>query len=163
MNKPTCEVWPPIIESARAPLSARVRDFALTLAAWALLLYFIRGGISIAVDYFSVPHFVLTKEHPKEWMELIYHLRYFLLTAAVMMLWVVIFAIKRRNQLRQTERVKSPIRLPMEQHAASFGLKPETLVAWQEAKGTVINFDQTGHIISDEPPSGPGTQQTRTS
>ena len=159
MSQPPNHPWPPLIESARAPLSARVRDFVLTLAAWALLLYFIRGGISIGVDYFSAPHFVLTKEHPKEWMELIYHLRYFLLTAAAGMLWVLIWAIKRRHQLRQTVRVKSPIHLPVAQHAASFGLKAETLEAWRESKVVVIQFDREGHVVADPPSPGPTQQQ----
>jgi poly-beta-1,6-N-acetyl-D-glucosamine biosynthesis protein PgaD len=158
MNQPPSHPWPPIIESARAPLSARVRDFVLTVAAWALFLYFIRNAAAIAVGDVTTPILALATMHPREWLDLAYNLRYYLLTASVMMAWVVSWAFRRRRQLRQTARVKSPIHLPMAQHAASFGLKPETLEAWRESKVVVIQFDQEGHVVIDPPSPDPNHQ-----
>jgi poly-beta-1,6-N-acetyl-D-glucosamine biosynthesis protein PgaD len=140
--------WPPIISFARAPLLVRIRDFVLTIAAWALLIYLARNGIALIIDYLSYPIFELTKTHPPGLPELWAHLGGFLIYAIAAMVWLTMWGIINRHRLRYVARVTPPPPLPVEQHAASFNLDAGTVERWREMKVVVVQFDANHRIVS---------------
>jgi poly-beta-1,6-N-acetyl-D-glucosamine biosynthesis protein PgaD len=139
--------WPPIISIARAPLLVRLRDYVLTVAAWALLIYLARNGIALIIDYFSYPIFQLTKTHPPGLPEVWDHLGGFLIYSIAAMVWVTMWGIINRHQLRYVARVTPPSPLPVEQHAAGFNLDVKTVELWREMKVVVVQFDPNHRII----------------
>lgn len=147
--------WPPIIGFARAPWPVRIRDILCTLAAWALLLYMLRGPVAAVIDYFSYPFFELTRTQPPDWRKLWEHMRPFVLLSIAGMVWLAIWAVIHRRQLRYFERVPSPAPLPVADHAASFGLETAAVERWREAKVATVQFDSANRISGFTP--APGT------
>ena len=42
--------WPPLIETARAPMWMRVRDFVITILAWGVLAWLVRDAVLLLVE-----------------------------------------------------------------------------------------------------------------
>ena len=148
-NAPT--PWPPLIEFARAPWPVRLRDILCTLAAWALLLYMLRGPVATIIDYFSYPVFELTKTQPPDWQKLWAHMRPFVFLSIAAMGWLAIWAVIHRRQLRYVARVTPPTPLTVADHVASFGLESAAVERWREAKVATVQFDSANRISGFTP------------
>jgi poly-beta-1,6-N-acetyl-D-glucosamine biosynthesis protein PgaD len=143
--------WPPIIGFARAPLWVRIRDILLTAAAWARLLYLMRYGLILIIDYFSAPIFKLTRSHSPDWLEAWNRMSTFLILSVVGMLWLLLWGLIHRRRLKFVARLTPPARLPVEQHALAFDLDPAVVSRAHEAKIAVVQFDATHRIASLSP------------
>jgi len=145
MNSP----WPPIIKFARASGLIRLRDILLTTAAWARLLYLMRDGSRLILDYFSYPIFQLTHPHSADWMEVWNRMSTFLILSVVAMLWLVLWGLIHRRRLQfAAAHATSPPELSLEPHAATFKLDPATVERSHESKITVVQFDAEHRITS---------------
>lgn len=148
--------WPPIIAFARATPWVRVRDIVLTAAAWARLLYLMRDGLRLIVDYFNYPIFQLTHAHSADWMEVWHRMSTFLILSVVAMLWLVLWGLIHRRRLQFAAAHSTPPDvLTPEPHAAFFRLNPTVIERSHKAKIAVVQFDADHRItsMSSEPES----------
>jgi poly-beta-1,6-N-acetyl-D-glucosamine biosynthesis protein PgaD len=142
--------WPPLIQGAKVPGWVRLRDWVLTLLAWALLGYLMRETLDLLRDYFRYPIFEFTSATPPDWRELWGRLRPFSYFIAVLTVWLLFWALLRGRRLRATAPVPQPAPLALSTHAAAFGLDEAALARWTEARVLVVHFDATGQISHAE-------------
>lgn len=154
-SSPKSPSWPPLIEFARASWFVRLRDVVVTILAWVFLLYLVRNGVSLFVDYFFVhPIFALSKPNPLVDVETWRHLGNFGLVALVIMLWLFIWSIINGRRLRAVKRMTPPSRLPVEDQAERFQLAPETVERWREMKVSIVQFEAGNKIVAVIPLGG---------
>jgi poly-beta-1,6-N-acetyl-D-glucosamine biosynthesis protein PgaD len=142
--------WPPLIEGANVPGWVRLRDWVLTLLAWALLGYLMRETLDLLHDYLRYPIFEFTSATPPDWRELWGRLRPFSYFIAVLTVWLLFWALLRGRRLRATAPVPQPAPLTLAAHAAAFGLDEAALARWTEARVLVVHFDATGQVSHAE-------------
>lgn len=140
--------WPPVIDAARAPWFVRLRDWLLTILAWALLLYLLRDGIRLLVDYFSNPIFQLTRTHSLDWMTVWDRLYVFLIMSAVTMLWLMLWGLVHRRRLQLAAHATPPGSLPLDCHAASFNFEAADIEECRKLKVAIVRFDGNHRITS---------------
>ena len=145
--------WPPVIDAARAPRLVRVRDLLLTILAWALLLYLLRDGLLLVVDYFSDPIFQLTRTHSLDWMTVWNRLYLFLTMSAVTMLWLILWGLVHRRRLQLAAHAPPPNPLPLDRHAASFNFTTNGIEEWRKLKVAIVQFDGNHCITSVAAPA----------
>ena len=141
-------LWPPIIDFAQASGWVRVRDVLLTAAAWARLLYLMRDGLRLLLDYFSYPIFQLTHPHSADWLQVWNRMSTFLILSIVGMLWLLFWGVIHRRRLQLSAHVTAPPELALEQHAAAFQLDPAAVEQSHAAKIAVVQFNADHQISS---------------
>jgi poly-beta-1,6-N-acetyl-D-glucosamine biosynthesis protein PgaD len=140
--------WPPLIEFARGSPWIRVRDIVLTTAAWARLLYLMRAGVRLIIDYFSYPIFQLTHPHSADWLAVWNRMSAFLILSVVAMLWLVLWGLIHRRRLQfAAAHATPPPELSLEPHAAVFHLDPAAIERSHESKIAVVQFDAEHRIV----------------
>ena len=159
MKHATFPVWPPIIGIDRAPWFVRLRDTLLTILVWALLLYLLRDGILLIIDYFSDPIFKLTRTHTVNWRELWDRFYVFLVLSAVTMLWLMLWSLFQRRRLQLADRAAPRVPLSLERHAAIFNFTVADLERWRTLKVAVVQFDGN-HRVSSVNAAGAGRSQS---
>jgi poly-beta-1,6-N-acetyl-D-glucosamine biosynthesis protein PgaD len=99
--------WPPIIEDARVPWWGRVRDVALTLLAWLLMVYLLRG-MSVALFYAVLDAMGIAHPLPP-WPKgkLIRDIASFLWAVMVLVVWLTAFSLVRLRLLTNTRAASS--------------------------------------------------------
>ena len=142
--------WPPLVLPDRVPRWVRVRDLALTIAAWALLAYFVRGALLLIWDWLGYPFFELTTQRAPDWTAMWTALAPFFAVAAVLAAWLVFWALQRRKTLMQQRTMAQPPPLDPDVHARHFGLRAADLPALREPRNVTVRFDASGAIT---PPS----------
>ena len=119
--------WPPVIDAATLPRWMVARDVILTLAAWALLIYFVRDLLWMA---FYWPFSTLGLEIAPRWKpgELWRDLLPFLKVVALFVLWLTVFALVRRRLLTNRARTaREPAALESAIHAEAFSMSVAAL------------------------------------
>jgi cytochrome bd-type quinol oxidase subunit 2 len=127
-----------------------VRDLLLTLAAWGLLFYLMSDTLRLAHDYLRPPRFEFSSMEPPNWRELWERLRPFFGFVAVLVLWLLFWALVRGRRMRATAPVPQPAPLALAVHAAGFGLEEATLAPWREARCLVVHFSAAGQVSHGE-------------
>jgi hypothetical protein len=132
--------WPPLITGASVPAWVRVRDVVLTLAAWLLLLWAMRYGLALAVDYLRRPMFEFSRMAPPDWSELGHRLEPFL---------GFIAALAHGRAMRVTggpaTAPSHPLPVPPCEPVASFGMTAQDVEAWCDARVIVVDLADDGH------------------
>lgn len=141
--------WPPLITGTSVPAWVRVRDVVLTLAAWLLLLWAMRYGLALAVDYLRRPMFEFSRMAPPDWSELGHRLEPFLGFIAVLVLWLLGWALAHGRAMRVTDGPATapshPLPVPPREHDASFGMTAQDVEAWCDARVIVVDLADDGH------------------
>jgi len=117
----------PLVERASLPKGVVLRDVALTLLAWALLVYFVRDLVWMA-GYWGLS--ALGVEVPPHWApgELWRDLQPFLKLVGLLVLWLLVVALIRWRLLTsQVAASRQPAPLDPTLHDTAFGLTAETL------------------------------------
>ncbi|HSW82647.1 MAG TPA: PgaD family protein [Usitatibacter sp.] len=147
----SAHAWPPLIRADRVPAWVRVRDLVLTVAAWVLLAYWVRGALLLIWDWLSYPFFELSTYPAPDWSRIWSTLAPFLAISALLAAWLVFWAARRRTILTRRRSVAQPSPLDPEMHAARFGLRASDALALREARIATVRFDANGTIM----PPGP--------
>jgi len=137
--------WPPLLLGSNVPRWRRVLDFVLTLMAWGMLLWTMRYTLDLAQDFLRPPRFEFSNMSPPNWLELWYRLRPFFRFIAVLMLWLLFWALVRGRYLRATEPMPQPPPLSIAAQAADFGLTEEGVAPWREIRIGIVHFGADGH------------------
>ena len=150
MNNPA---WPPLIRADRVPAWVRVRDLVLTISAWAVLAYWVRGALLLIWDWFSYPFFELSTYAAPDWDRIWSTLAPFVAVSALLSAWLVYWAAQRRAILTRQQWVSQPAPLDPGPHAARFGLLASDAAALRELRIATVRFDADGAIA---PPDSRG-------
>ncbi len=160
MKPASSGAWPPLIVGANVSGWVRLRDFVLTVLAWALLAYLMRETLDLAHDYLRYPIFEFTNAEPPDWVELWGRLRPFWHFIALLTLWLLFWALVRGRRMRATAPEPQPAPLVLAAHGADFGLEESALARWREARVLVVHFDASGQVshaeTEDAPQAAPG-------
>lgn len=138
--------WPPLIVGAKVSGWVRLRDFVLTVLAWALLAYLVRETLDLMRDYLSYPIFEFTSAEPPNWPELWGRLRPFAGFVAGLVLWLLFWALVRGRRMRATAPEPQPPPLSLTAQGADFGLDESALAHWHEARVLLVHFDAVGQV-----------------
>lgn len=147
--------WPPLITARRLPWWLLARDALLTLLAWGALLWLVQRPIRIAWDYlFVAPYGQLTREAPIDWVALATMLRPFMVVAAVLVVWVLVWALVRIRPLQSREAQTPPAPLAAAEQARTFGIDTDDLLQWQRQKVATARFDADNLLRAMDPKAG---------
>jgi len=141
--------WPPLISAERVPAWVRARDLVMTLAAWVVLVYWIRGALLLIGDWLSYPFFELSSQPSPDWKRIWATLAPFVATAALLAAWLVYWALSRRKILMRQRAMLQPATLDPGVHADRYGLRAADLAALRELQVVTVHFDANGAV---EPP-----------
>lgn len=144
MNTRDPRPWPPLVGVTRVPMLIRVRDVALTLLAWATLVYLLRDSIALAWDYLRAPMFELTHLPPPDWRGLAKQLEPYSRFAAWLIAWLIFWGLVRRKRIRAVPPSPQPPDLPVELQASALDLDPADVERWREWRVAVVEFDEAG-------------------
>jgi poly-beta-1,6-N-acetyl-D-glucosamine biosynthesis protein PgaD len=140
--------WPPLILPERVPRWVRVRDLVLTIAAWTLLIYWVRGALLLIGDWFSYPFFEFSTARTPDWARMWATLAPFVALSALLAAWLVFWALQRRATLRRHHAMPQPAPLSVESHANHFGLREADAIAIRKLRIVTVSFDANGAIAS---------------
>jgi poly-beta-1,6-N-acetyl-D-glucosamine biosynthesis protein PgaD len=148
----TMPAWPPLIRADRVPAWVRVRDLVLTVAAWAALLYWVRGALLLIADWLWYPFFELNAQPAPDWPRIWSTLAPFVVLAAVLAAWLVYWSLRRRKILVRQRSMAQPPALDLGVHANRYGLGPSDIAALRDARVVTVQFDADGAICPPAPP-----------
>jgi len=140
--------WPPLILAHRVPRWVRARDLVLTIAAWALLAYWMRGALLLICDWLSYPFFELSTYAAPDWKRIWSRVAPYLVIAALLAAWLVYWAARRRAILMRQQSTPPPAPLDLEVHAARFGLRSADVLSLREPRIATVAFDADGVITN---------------
>jgi poly-beta-1,6-N-acetyl-D-glucosamine biosynthesis protein PgaD len=138
--------WPPLILPDRVPRWVRARDLALTIVAWIVLLYWVRGALLLILDWLSYPFFELSTTRAPDWAAMWSTLAPFFAVSAVLAAWLVFWALQRRKTLMRQRTVAQPPPLELDAHARQFGLDARAVLAIRAPRVATVHFDAAGGI-----------------
>jgi poly-beta-1,6-N-acetyl-D-glucosamine biosynthesis protein PgaD len=132
--------WPPVIGAANVPLWARLRDIALTAAAWLLLAYLLMPMLDALWSETKVLLGLRQSAPAVEWLWL--DLRPFLWLIALLSVWMVCYAAVRSWLLKRRIRTTEPSpSLDRAAHVQHLGLTSAEAEKLQQARVMVVEFD----------------------
>jgi hypothetical protein len=141
--------WPPLVVGARVRAWLRVRDILMTLLAWLALSWAMRDVLAMLADYLRPPVFELNSMAPPNWNELWRRLQPFSYFIAVLLVWLLCWALIRGRAMRVAGAASLPPPQPQlsEDHAASFGLAAREIDAWRRARVIVVHLGDDGRSV----------------
>jgi hypothetical protein len=142
--------WPPLIQGGEVPGWVRLRDVILTLLACWALLWVLRDGVELTIDYLSPPRFEFTSVSPPNLLELAARLEGFLYFIGALFGWLIFWALARGRRLRWSAPVSQPQPLTLAAQSADFGLVADTVAPWRDARVLVVHFDERGCLSHGE-------------
>jgi poly-beta-1,6-N-acetyl-D-glucosamine biosynthesis protein PgaD len=140
--------WPPLVGATGVPWLVRARDVVLTLLVWATLVWLLRDAIDLAADWLRAPIFVLTEAAPPDWAALRARLRPFAIVSAVLVAWLVYWAMVRRRRIQAMPPSPQPPMLDATEEAGALGLDPAEVARWREWRVAVVEFDAAGRPVT---------------
>lgn len=136
------------IRIREVPLWMSFRDILLTLCAWAIIVYFLREAIELAIDYFRYPYFQLVTTKRPDWHGMWGDLQSFVIFAVCLISWLAFWAFSSKRKLRSSAMVSQPKPLSLAEHAASLDLTEEQLRSCKSSVITTVFFDRQRRITS---------------
>jgi poly-beta-1,6-N-acetyl-D-glucosamine biosynthesis protein PgaD len=140
--------WPPIIGFRKVGPIIRLRDTIITLIAWIFLVGLLWELFYLVWDYFGYPLFELSETHSLNWQEFVNRIGGFASISLLLVLWLTFWGIVRRKELRRTHDPRSVSPLPLSDHAAIFGIPPETIERWRQSQVVVVQFDDSNRLAN---------------
>jgi poly-beta-1,6-N-acetyl-D-glucosamine biosynthesis protein PgaD len=151
--------WPPMIGTAHQPAWIRVRDVLLTVLAWLALGWMLATPLALAWDFFFVgPVFAFSRHEPVDWRGKWLLLRPFAIAAALLVVWILFWALLRTRALAARSAQPAPASLALADHAARWALEPQAVQTWRAPKVALARFDDAQRLVAVE-----GVELPRTS
>ena len=147
--------WPPIVKGVRIPFIMKLRDLALTLMAWGLLLYFMHDLWALIYEYIKDLVLKIDASNLVDWLSIWSRIAPFFYVASILVLWVVVLGSLRRRAIRSAGLIKGKNALrtvqqqfPMKQIgldllAKRFGVEQSQLEQWQNMRTVNVSVDDT--------------------
>jgi hypothetical protein len=111
-------------------------------------------------DYFSYPVFELTRTHSLNWQAFVDRIGGLALLSLLLVLWLTFWGFVRRKELRRNNDPRPVSPLPLRDHAAIFGVPPETIEPWRQSQIVLVQFDASNRLANVTPktPSPPSVE-----
>ena len=124
----------------------RLRDIILTVALWAIYLYFIRDAWPFVVQLvqWAMNGFDDLSQYSD--LKIVPTIQSYGQVAAVMTTIYLGWAIYNMLRFRGRQRRKPRAAVAPEDLASMYGFSTETVEAWQEASSLVMTHDTQGHL-----------------
>ncbi len=156
--------WPPLIGTAHQPTWIRVRDVLLTLLAWVALGWMLATPLALAIDFLFIdPVFELTHHEPVDWRGKWLLLRPFAMAAALLVVWVLVWALLRTRPLAARSAQPPPAPLALADHAARWGLEANAVATWHTPRVALARFDEAQQLRAVQamalPPASDASEQ----
>jgi poly-beta-1,6-N-acetyl-D-glucosamine biosynthesis protein PgaD len=139
--------WPPLVGTKGLPRAVRVRDVVLTVVAWAALGWLLRDAMALAWDWLRAPMFTLTELAPPDWIALRDEIAPYMLFAAVLVAWLIFWAVVRHRRICALPPSPQPRGLDCAEEAAALALDPAQVAQWREWRTLVVDFDDAGRPV----------------
>jgi poly-beta-1,6-N-acetyl-D-glucosamine biosynthesis protein PgaD len=140
--------WPPLICASKVPFWIRARDLILTLLAWILMFYLLRGVAVTILEWMRNEPVLFMARYFESLQEFWFQLRPFARFAAVLMIWIGLWTLWRYRIFAGTQKFAAqPPDLDLESHSRSRNVPVPILEAWQDQKVVKIDFDEKGELI----------------
>jgi poly-beta-1,6-N-acetyl-D-glucosamine biosynthesis protein PgaD len=138
-----------MIGTAHQPAWIGVRDVLLTVLAWLALGWMLATPLALAWDFFFVnPVFALSRHEPVDWRGKWLLLRPFAIAAALLVVWILFWALLRARALGARIAQPPPTSLALADHAARWGLEPQAVQTWRAHKVALARFDDAQQICA---------------
>lgn len=147
MSQDPLPLWPPIINSDSISIWIRVRDIALTIGAWLIIVFTIHNLLWLLVDYFSDPIFALTTQNAADWHEIWDRFDGYVYIALGLIAWISLLAASRRKTINNTKYIKPAsqseeiIELEIE-----LGVSHEDVEHWHELRSVNVYVNERNQI-----------------
>ena len=139
--------WPPLVGSNNVPRYIVVRDYALTLVAWCVFAWMLRNVILLTVDWFSEPFGELSRMQAPDWANIWLHLRNYVVTGAMLIVWIAFWSVYRSKDLRpQQHDMPPPAPLEPDVLCQRYGVLPQDLAQWQGEQIVTVAVAQDGKV-----------------
>jgi poly-beta-1,6-N-acetyl-D-glucosamine biosynthesis protein PgaD len=148
--------WPPLITDARRPRAIVWRDRALTAAAWLLLFFMLRRGLSGLWDE-TLELFGRVARGPGiDWIGLWDSLSRYLTVAGLLCLWLFAWSLVTQRRRRRLAGTTAPAPLTLADHAHDAGCSEADLAAWRSWRIMVVHIDENDRISVVPRDAAPG-------
>jgi len=138
----TLQPWPPMIGTAHQPAWIRVRDVLLTVLAWLALGWMLATPLALAWDFFFVgPVFAFSRHEAVDWRGKWLLLRPFATAAALLVVWILFWALLHTRALAARSAQPAPVPLAVADHAARWDLEPQDVQTWRAPKVALARFN----------------------
>lgn len=138
--------WPPLIAASRVPRLVLARDAALTAAAWFGFGILCADAIILLEDHLRYGTTGAVRGRAPDWSAIWEALRGFVAVAAILVAWLIYWAVVRARRVRATGLEAQPPALPLAEHAAEYGLAESDLVGWRTLRIATVHFDAAHRI-----------------
>lgn len=147
--------WPPLVGSDRVPRYIVIRDYALTLIAWCVFAWMLRNVIALTFDWFREPFGQLTYLQAPDWPKIWLHLRNYVVTGAMLIVWIAFWSVYRSKDLRPLQHTQlashaphHPLPAPLEPQVLCqrYGVDPAELAQWQQHNIVTVAIAADGKI-----------------
>ena len=141
----------PIIErTGSLSLLVRLRDIILTILMWLMYIYFMADFFFFMEDLFSWAWNGFGDITPYEGLNMVGTLFDYFKVILGMGLLFIGWAVYNKLRFGKKTRRKQPQHVEQAQLASSYGLKPEELALWQDARSLVMHHDDSGRLSKVE-------------
>ncbi|MEN9543997.1 MAG: hypothetical protein RLZZ598_830 [Pseudomonadota bacterium] len=145
--------WPPLVGADHLPAWVRWRDVLLTLLAWLALLALLHHALDRLVDYFTEPYFEFTRFEAPDWQRFALKLRPFLISAGLLIGWMLLWALRRHRYLLTRGAQPAPTPLALTDHAAYWGLDAAEVATWRGLRLGVVGFNEQQRLSGVQDPT----------
>lgn len=145
--------WPPIVKATKIPPLIRIRDLALTIVAWVILIYFMRNFWIYAYEFVTDLVLKLDMSNLTDFGVIWNKISPFLGIASILVLWIVVLGSLRRRIILNTGLIhgKNSLRTVQQQFplkqidiqllAQRFGVNQLQLEKWQNMRAVNVTID----------------------
>ena len=135
-----------ITDSSNVPILVKLRDFILTVALWAVYIYFISASFPFVIDlvHWIGNGFDDTDNYAN--LKILPTIESYAKVSFIMIGIYFGWAVYNLMRFRGVERRKPRAAVTVDDLASLYGLSPETVESWQEAKIMVMHHDNVGHL-----------------
>lgn len=135
-----------IRDSGNISILIKLRDFVLTVALWAVYLYFIQAAFPFVVD---LVHWIgngFDDADNYDHLKILPTIEGYAKVSFIMIGVYFGWAIYNMLRFRGKDRRKPRAAVTVDDLASLYGLSPETVESWQEAKILIMHHDRVGHL-----------------
>lgn len=138
-----------------------MRDVLLTLLAWLALGWMMAAPLALAWDFFFIdPVFALSRHEPVDWRAKWQLLRPFAIAAALLVVWILFWALLRARALAARSAQPPPAPLALADHAARWGLEPQAVQTWRAPQVTLARFNDAQQLCAVQAMASPPASGT---
>ena len=139
--------WPPIINSDHIPMWVKIRDIALTIGAWLIILATFHSLLWLTFEYLSDPIFELSTDATPQWSQIWQKVSLFFYLALGLVLWICFLAISRRKIINSTKYINNlPPSVEIKELEADLGVSATDVEHWHKLRSVQVFVNDQNRV-----------------